>query len=133
MKMKLLSNPASPVTYAMKYITLNPFQPNHFITGDSGGMSFNWHAIDLSVNISADTGFPLTVSINIDSIDHELLGAAIDHFLQGCLDRYGLHLMNKWRYQINYKNIQSFDKTISIETLISMRVKNPAIVHNFEF
>lgn len=151
MKMKLLSNPANPVTYAMKYITLNPFQPNHFIAGGScgsggsggssggsggsggGRMSFNWHVIDLSVNISADTGFPLTVSINIDSVEQGLLSAAIDHFLQGCLDRYGLHLMNKWRYQINYKNIQSFDKTISIETLISMRVKNPTIVHNFEF
>lgn len=133
MKIKLLSRPASPVTYAMKYITLNPFQPNHFMAGGSDGMSFNWHAIDLAVNISIDTGFPLTVSINIDSIDQELINAAIDHFLQGCLERYGLHFMNRWRFQINYKNILSFDKTLSIEALISKRAKNPAIVHNFEF
>lgn len=133
MKMKLLSNPANPVTYAMKYITLNPFQPNHFINDRNGGVSFNWHAIDLSVNISADTGFPLTVGFNIDNIEHEPVSSFINLFLEGCLDRYGLHLMNKWRYQINYKNILSFDKTISIEALISRKVKNPTIVHNFEF
>jgi hypothetical protein len=117
----------------MKYITLNPFQPNHLIADGNGGASFNWYAIDLSVNISADTGFPLTVGFNIDNIEQELVNSAIEQFLEGCLVRYGLHLMNKWRFQINYKNILSFDKTISIETLISAKVKNPTVVHNFEF
>jgi hypothetical protein len=117
----------------MKYITLNPFQPNHLIAGEKGGASFNWHAIDLSVNISADTGFPLTVGFNIDNIEQSTVSSAIEQFLDGCLDRYGLQLMNRWRFQINYKNILSFDKTISIESLISRKVKSPTIVHNFEF
>lgn len=133
MKMKLLSKPGRPVTYAVKYITLDLFQPNHCLIDGSNGITFHWHTIDLPVKISMDTGFLLTVSFHIDSMEQRLADEAIAQFLEGCLERYGLHLMKKWNFIVKYKNILSYDKTISIEKLISDKVDHASVMHNFEF
>lgn len=133
MKMKLLSNPSNSVTTAAKHIILNPFQPNHFLTDENDTITFTWQTIDLSVNITMDSGFLLSVNFNIDSIERRLVHPAIAQFLDGCLGRYGLHIMKRWNFCINYKNILSYDKTLSIEELIFSKVKNANITHNFEF
>jgi hypothetical protein len=80
-----------------------------------------------------DVGFEFSVNFNFDSIEQDLIYSAIDQFLEGSLNRYGLHLMKKWQFQINYKNIRSFDKTLSIENLILSKVNNAKVVHIFEF
>jgi AraC-like DNA-binding protein len=133
MKMKRLSNPGALTSPAERYIVLNPFQSNHFLADENNAITFNWHTIDLSVNISMDVGFEFSVNFNFDSIEQDLIYGAIDQFLEGSLNRYGLHLMKKWQFQINYKNIRSFDKTLSIENLILSKVNNAKVVHIFEF
>jgi len=132
-KMKLLSNPINLDTAAEKYIILNPFKPSHFLVEANDTLVFNWHSIDLSVNITMDVGFLLYVNFSVDNIDQRLVYDAIDQFLDSCVNRYGLHLMKKWVFFINYSNVQSFDKTNTIEELILSKVKNAHISYSFEF
>ena len=133
MKMKLLSKPGNLITSAEKYIILDPFMPSNFFVEENNVMIFNWHNIDLSVNITMDAGFHLYLNINVDHIDQRLVHDAVDQFLDSCVSRYGFHLMQNWHYFINYKNIQSFDKTNTIEEFILSRVKNAKISYSFEF
>lgn len=133
MKMKLLSNPIHLITSAEKYVILNPFKPSNLFTEENDVMVFNWHNIDLSVNITMDAGFLLYLSIPSDSLASPFVHEAIEQFLDGCINRYGLHLMKKWHFFINYKNIQSFDKKIAIEELIINKVPGAKISYSFEF
>ncbi|MDD3198787.1 MAG: helix-turn-helix domain-containing protein [Eubacteriales bacterium] len=133
MNMRFLSNPANLRTSADKCIILDPFKPTNFLAESNGTISYNWHNIDLSVNMTTDECFLLFIHFHVGNVTEKQICYAIDNFLYNSIARYGMNMVKKWHFIIDCMNIMSTYKYNTIENLILDKIKNAKINYFFEF
>ncbi|RBP65963.1 AraC-like DNA-binding protein [Alkalibaculum bacchi] len=111
-------------------IAINPFSSNNFHI-DEEDIFFNWHNMDLWVNLTIDLEFELQILMKTDHMDESTFYSIMSKFIDHSIYRYGIKIVKKWTF-INNGDSASYQDPMLIDNLIKEKIKNAKIKYVLE-
>lgn len=94
---------------------------------------FNWHNIDVLINMALDIDFVPNILISNHEISEEILLKALRKFLYRCIEYYGKAEVRRWKYSIDYSNLIKSKDIDQIYKELNSRIKDLDINYFFEY
>lgn len=115
-----------------KYTNINILGGYCFTFNDLG-FKFNWHNMNVLINLAFDIDSIPNIIIKNEEIDQDMFLEAVRLFADRSINYYGIHEVKKWNFSINYSNLIKFDNINIINDELSSRISNLKIQYYFEY
>ncbi|WP_303865043.1 hypothetical protein, partial [Alkalibaculum bacchi] len=109
---------------------INPFSSNNFHI-DEEDIFFNWHNMDLWVNLTIDLKFELQILIKTDHMNESTFYSIMSKFIDHSIYRYGIKIIKKWTF-INSGDTAFYQNPMLIDNLIKEKIKNAKLKYVLE-
>lgn len=97
------------------------------------GFEFNWHNIDVLINMALDIDFIPNIVISNREISEDMILDALKIFANRCIEYYSKQEVGRWKYSVDYSNLIKLNNIDKIYDELSSRVKNININYFFEY